>query len=107
MPNLAGAETGSTISLGIRPDAVALTEPESGDLAGTAAVVEHLGGETLIYVAVDGVAELVTVALHGHGNVRIGERVGLTIDAEASYAFDAGGLALPGHRRRAHAAVPG
>ena len=63
MPNLEGAETGSTISLGIRPDAVALTEPESGDIAGTAAVVEHLGGETLIYVAVDGVAELVTVAV--------------------------------------------
>ncbi len=104
MPNLAGVKTGSTVALGIRPDAIALTEPGRGDLAGTAAVVEHLGGETLIYVTVDGVADLVTVALHGHGSVRIGERVGLTIDAEASYAFDTDGLALPGLRRRAYIA---
>jgi ABC-type sugar transport system ATPase subunit len=105
LPNLAGAEVGSAISIGVRPDAITLAEAERGDLAGTVAVIEHLGGTTLVHVAVDGVAELVTVELHGHGNVGIGERVGLSINAEASYAFDAGGRALPGYRRRAHAAA--
>ena len=105
MPNLSGAESGSAVSIGIRPDAIALAEAESGDLAGTVAVVEQLGGTTLVYVAIDGIAELATVELHGHGNVRIGERVGLSIDAEASYAFDAGGQALPGFGRRAHGAA--
>ena len=105
MPNLAGAAAGSVVSIGIRPDAVALAEPGSGDLTGTVAVVEQLGGTTLVYVAIDGVAELVTVELHGHGNARIGEHVGLSIDAEAAYAFDAGGQALPGHKRRSRPAV--
>ena len=74
-------------------------------LTGTVAVVEHLGGETLVYVAVDGADDLVTVELRGHGNVRIGERVALSIDVEASYAFGVDGQALPGHRRRSHPAA--
>ncbi len=106
-PNLTGVEVGSIVTLGIRPDAVALTEPGSGDLAGTVAVVEHLGGATLIYVAVDGIADLVTVETRGHGSARVGERVALSIDVEASYAFDAGGQALPGHQRRSHLSVAG
>ena len=52
---------GSTVALGIRPDAIALAEPGSGELAGTVAVVEQLGGATLVYVAVDGIADLVMV----------------------------------------------
>ncbi len=105
MPNLEGAEVGSSVSLGIRPDAVTLGEPGKGHLNGRVAVVEHLGGATLIHVAVDGVADLVTVEMHGHGNARIGERVALAIDAEASYAFDARGQALPGHKRRSRPAI--
>ena len=65
VPNLAGAETGSAVSLGIRPDAITLAEAGSGDLAGTVAVVEHLGGMTLVYVAIDGLADLVTVERAG------------------------------------------
>ena len=98
LPNIADAKVGSAVSIGVRPDAITLCEAGKGDLAGKVAVIEHLGGTTLVYVAIDGVAELVTVELHGHGNVGIGERVGLSIAAEASYAFDVSGQALTGYR---------
>jgi multiple sugar transport system ATP-binding protein len=105
VPNLEGAPAGSTMALGIRPDAIALAEPGSGTLAGTVAVVEHLGGATLVHVTVDGIADLIMVEMRGHGTVRAGDRVALAIDFEACYAFDAAGQALPGHKRRAHAAA--
>ena len=106
-PRLTGAQVGSIVSLGIRPDAVTLAEPGDGDLSGAVAVVEHLGGATLIYVAIDGVADLVTVEARGHGPIRVGERVALSIDFDACYAFDAAGQALPNLRRRsAPAGVP-
>ncbi len=107
VPNLDGVCAGDTVALGIRPDAIALTGPGSGELAGTVAVVEHLGGATLVYVAVDGIADLVMLETRGHGAVRVGERVALAIDFAACYAFDAAGQALPGHRRRSYPATAG
>ncbi len=106
-PSLDGVAAGGVVSLGIRPDAIALTEPGSGTLAGSVAVVEHLGGMTLIYVAVDGLNDLVTVETRGRGDIRIGERVGLSFDSGAFYAFDTAGQRFPGPTRRSPAAVAG
>lgn len=96
LPFLAGgAKPGDTLSLGIRPEHLSErpTEREEGHLSGKVVVVEHLGGETLMHVALGDDA---TVQVKGSGESTVSE--GQTIQAyfglRHAHLFNDAGMAL-------------
>ena len=91
VPAVAGVPAGGYI--GLRPEDVTLApahEAGSGALPGTVKLVESLGAETLIYVAIDGGAQLVS-RLGTRTTLHNGDRVGVFINAANAHRFDAQG----------------
>ncbi|ACB32410.1 ABC transporter-related protein [Leptothrix cholodnii SP-6] len=76
--------------VGLRPEYVTLKTAGSGVVQGTVELVEALGAETLIYVATDRGAQLVS-RQSTRTNLRAGDSVGVDIDADAAHLFDAQG----------------
>jgi ABC-type sugar transport system ATPase subunit len=91
---LAFASEGSSVEVGFRPDTVTLGEPSAGDLVARVEVVEHLGSESVVYAAVEGLAELIAVVAPGKSPLARGEMVGLKLKPGACHVFDASGKAL-------------
>jgi multiple sugar transport system ATP-binding protein len=96
------AVPGSDVTLGLRPEQISIAE--DGPLSGQVAVVEHLGGETLVYVDV-GNKLLVTVKTAGNAPVQVGSNVRLAVVTTEANLFDKDGTAMPPRRRRAAAAI--
>ena len=94
------ATVGSPGTIGLRPENLAIA-PE-GPLGGTIAVVEHLGGETLLYIDV-GNGHLVTVKAAGSTGAAVGQAVRLSVDAAEAKLFDKDGAALQPKTRRSYA----
>jgi multiple sugar transport system ATP-binding protein len=86
----AGLAVGDPVTLGLRPDHLVFTP--DGQLAGTAMVVEHLGGDTYVYVQVDDGPMLV---LRGPAEtpVLVAERVRMQVRTEQASLFDRDGNA--------------
>lgn len=82
--------TGVKTTLGLRPEGLAFHQ--EGPIAGEVAVVEHLGGETLVYVDIGGA--LVTVKSVGADPVRVGEQLRVAVKASAAHLFDSDGRAV-------------
>ena len=82
---------GQSITVGLRPEAVALDE--AGTMPGLVDVVEHLGGETLAYVNL-GAGPLVTAKLDANSGVAVGDRVRLGIRGATPLLFDEAGASL-------------
>jgi multiple sugar transport system ATP-binding protein len=72
--------------LGIRPEHLNI-DRSSGDIQCTISHVEHLGGETLVYVHTDDHG-LLTVRLFGEHEYNVDEAVFVTPDASRSFHFD-------------------
>ncbi len=81
-------------TLGIRPEHLAL-DRSSGAIPGTISHVEHLGGETNIYVRTEAHG-LLTVRRFGEHEYRVDETVHVTPDAERAFHFDATGARMRG-----------
>ena len=95
MNMLTGAGLGITAhTVGIRPEHLALSR-DKGDLAGRVSHVEKLGGETLVYVQVEGQG-LLTVRLLGEYDWQVDEPVHLTPDQSRAFLFDSDGLRIRG-----------
>ncbi len=93
MNMLSGAALGITAhTLGIRPEHVAISR-DKGSLPGRISHVEKLGGETLVYVQVEGQG-LLTVRLLGEYDWQVDEAVYLSPDQTRAFLFDAGGLRI-------------
>ena len=75
--------------LGVRPEHLALAR-DGGQIAGTVSHVEHLGGETLVYVATLAHG-LLTVRLFGAHDHAVDEPVFVTPDPARAFHFDAAG----------------
>jgi multiple sugar transport system ATP-binding protein len=76
--------------VGLRPENIALKPAGGGQMQGTVELVEALGAETLIYVNTG--AKLPLVARQSaRPTVRVGDKVGVEIDANAAHLFDAQG----------------
>jgi ABC-type sugar transport system ATPase subunit len=84
-PPAAGLVAGESVQLGIRPDAIALADAEG--LKARVALVERLGGSSLMHARVDGLAELVTVHLPGTYRASPGEQVHLSLATERIHIF--------------------
>jgi multiple sugar transport system ATP-binding protein len=96
------AAPGSDVTLGLRPEQLSIAA--DGPLSGQVAVVEHLGGETLVYVDV-GNKLLVTVKTSGNAPVQVGGNVRLAVVTTEANLFDKDGVAMPPKRRRDAAAI--
>jgi multiple sugar transport system ATP-binding protein len=66
---------------------------DKGQLPGRVSHVEKLGGETLVYVQVEGQG-LLTVRLLGEYDWQVDEPVHLTPDQTRAFLFDADGLRI-------------
>ncbi|MCC7176803.1 MAG: ABC transporter ATP-binding protein [Acidobacteria bacterium] len=68
----------SGLTVGIRPQDIALVGPDEGDTAGRVELIEPLGGTALAHVRVDGLPrQLVRVLLADDADIAVGARVGL------------------------------
>ncbi|TAN47866.1 MAG: ABC transporter ATP-binding protein [Methylococcaceae bacterium] len=84
-----------TASIGIRPEALQVTDAAAGALTGQVENCECLGHETLLYVALDGVEYPLIVRLSGMTPIHKGETVYLTVDPGHLHFFDHDGNAMP------------
>ncbi len=79
--------------VGLRPEDVALkpaAQAGPGGLAGTVELVEALGAETLIYVTLEGGAQLIARQAM-RSALRSGDKVGVFVEAANAHRFDAQG----------------
>ncbi len=77
---------GTRVVLGLRPDDLVVTKSD-GLLTGTVNVIEPLGADTLVYVAIDG-HEVIAKA-SGREPPELGQTVNLIADAGEMHLFDA------------------
>lgn len=91
-----GARRDEPLTFGIRPEHIAVGG-EAGELLGEVKIqlVEHLGGETVLYTSTPE-GESLTVSAAGQLRVHQGETVPLRIDPAICHVFDREGLALRG-----------
>jgi multiple sugar transport system ATP-binding protein len=83
------AGVGERVTIGIRPEGLLLTTAESG-IPAVVEVVEELGSEVFIYVAIDidGTSEMVTVRTAPEVVPKRGERLGLETRPGSVYFFN-------------------
>jgi multiple sugar transport system ATP-binding protein len=88
-----GARSGEKVTVGVRPEH--LLEGGGGDseLKGQVVAVEHLGGETYIYLERGGEEPLVVKA-DGASKTRVAEVLPIGVPASACYLFDSDGQAF-------------
>ena len=85
---------GTSVSVGIRPDALAFVTEEEADIAGTVEVVEHLGSDSVVHFAMPGVEGLSMVVAPGKTPLRHGATIHLRLDRELCHVFDDKGEAV-------------
>ena len=89
-----GAAPGQKVTLGLRPEHLIEGGGGAGDLKGRVIAVEHLGGETYIYLERKGTDPLVVKA-DGNSQTRVDELLPVGVPASACYLFDEEGQAIP------------
>ena len=90
LPAMAGLPTTLGGFVGLRPENVTLQASGVGQVQGTVELIEALGAETLIYVALASGTQIVA-RQNSRTNLHAGNPVGLQIDLDAAHLFDAGG----------------
>jgi multiple sugar transport system ATP-binding protein len=79
-------------TVGIRPEHLDLST-QQGTWQGVVEVAEHLGSDTFLYIAVNGIGR-VTARAPGEFSLKVGDRVWLTPKPEHIHRFDAEGRAI-------------
>ena len=90
LPALAGWPVAAGGFIGLRPENVLLQPAGQGAVQGRVELVEALGAETLVYVALASGAQLVA-RQNTRTSLQAGQAVGLGLDADAAHLFDAAG----------------
>jgi multiple sugar transport system ATP-binding protein len=83
---------GEAVTLGIRPEGLHIN-PVS-PMAATVALVERLGGLTLLHVRLED-GQQMTVQIEGSDPTRAHDQIGLIADPSACHLFDKAGQAMP------------
>ncbi len=91
---------GDKTILGMRPQYLSIA-PEGGAMRGKVDIVEHLGNETVLNVALPSGYPLI-VTVQGDANVKVGETLGVDFSTESAHLFMPAGPALT-HATPAHA----
>jgi multiple sugar transport system ATP-binding protein len=89
---LAGSRLPADGFLGVRPERVRVRAPEGASVTGQVELIEALGADTLIYVNVGGVS--LVARQNERCSWRLGDTVGVDIDAQALHLFNQQGLAI-------------
>ncbi|MGR3626216.1 MAG: ABC transporter ATP-binding protein [Limimaricola sp.] len=82
------------VTLGIRPEHIALLPEGKGACDGTVDLLEYLGADTYVIVDCGGEVGKITLRVIGGTDLRPGQRVGLGFDTERLHFFDAEGQAV-------------
>lgn len=102
--NVQGDIPTGAVTLGVRPEAIALADPEASAVTGEVQITEQLGGETFVYLSLPS-GESLTVEIQGQVAVKLGSIVGLTFDGDAYHLFGEDGRALVNSDARAPASA--
>jgi multiple sugar transport system ATP-binding protein len=108
LPVQAGqVKIGDAVTLGIRPEHLHLVSQDQQAenyriIQGEVLVAEHLGGETYLYLQLEG-GESLMVKADGNNRSRLHDRVSVQIDRDTCHLFNLQGTALPPLQ---HSAVP-
>ncbi len=86
-----GDEGGQPVTFGVRPHDISVVAPGSGEVDGVVEVVEPLGPQTVVHLAVPGRDELLRVMVSGTQRVNAGDSVGLRWPNDRVHVFDANG----------------
>ncbi|MDJ0827946.1 MAG: sn-glycerol-3-phosphate ABC transporter ATP-binding protein UgpC [Rhodobacter sp.] len=78
---------------GIRPEHIRLVPPDEAILTGTVGVAEHLGGDSFIYVDIEGL-DPVNVRVAGGAEITEDQTVGLAFDLADTHLFGADELRI-------------
>jgi multiple sugar transport system ATP-binding protein len=89
-----GAAPGQKVTVGVRPEHLIESGGGAGELRGRVLAVEHLGGETYVYLEHRGSDPLVVKA-GGDSHARVDDVLPVGVPASACYLFDEEGRALP------------
>lgn len=92
-----GLSVGDRATLGIRPEHLRV-DPNNVNLNSEVLVVERLGGETFLYVKIEG-GDTLTVQTDGDDPSRMHDRAPLYINGDLCHLFDAQGEAIAKVRR--------
>ena len=90
-----GATPGQKVTVGVRPEHLIEGGGGAGELKGRVIAVEHLGGETYVYLEREGSDPLVVKA-GGDSRARVDEVLPVGVPASACYLFDQQGQAFRG-----------
>jgi multiple sugar transport system ATP-binding protein len=93
IPTRGATVTPGPMTLGVRPEHLTIAPTETGGVPGTVSLSEHLGGETMLYVDVEG-AESTIVKADGLAGQRAGDKVRIVIAPETVHLFDKSGKAI-------------
>jgi multiple sugar transport system ATP-binding protein len=89
-----GASPGQKVTLGLRPEHLIEGGGGAGELKGRVIAVEHLGGETYVYLEHRGAVPLV-VRAEGNSQTKVADLLWVDVPASACYLFDEQGQAFP------------
>src|SRR4029453_15354956 len=89
-----GVTPGQKVTMGVRPEHLIEGGGGAGELKGRVIAVEHLGGETYVYLARRGADPLVVKAA-GDSRARVDEVLPVGVPVSACYLFDVQGQAFP------------
>ncbi len=87
-------------TLGIRPEHLSPSLPDSGDFQARVEIVEELGAESLVYLQTGLMEDALTMRVIAGTDLTPGDRVGVRIDRNCLHLFDSGGKVI-------HPAAPG
>jgi multiple sugar transport system ATP-binding protein len=87
------SRAGAPVTVGIRPEHLRVVDLGDGSLSGEVQIIEHLGGETFLYIALSA-EETIVVELQGQVAARPGERLGIDFGPGTHHIFSADGKAI-------------
>jgi multiple sugar transport system ATP-binding protein len=93
-PSQTAASPGQKVTLGLRPEHLIEGGGGASELKGRVIAVEHLGGETYVYLERGGADPLVVKA-EGSSPARVADLLPVGVPASACYLFDEQGDAFP------------
>jgi sn-glycerol 3-phosphate transport system ATP-binding protein len=74
--------------VGVRPDSIVLEGTDSLALSGTLELIEPVGGESHLYVRVDGIAQNVIIVAQGRPAITEGEKLAFAVPTAALHPFN-------------------
>ncbi len=89
------AQVGEKVTLGIRPEHLALGNGADNTTRGTVLYLEHLGEASFIYLTVEGVDGHVVVRTEGDTTTKMGDTVRITLPAGNCHLFNSAHRAYP------------